>query len=264
MDVFEEHYDENEEDTDNENEDDDEEAVECSCFENFLNDFKDAFVDNSWANNIMEKLEKKEEWERVCKQKSEEYNQDIAKEKLVDYDIDSDMDDEASEQEEEHEVDEESDLAEAIRNEVGAVNRGTQTYNVNNLLLTKNDQQNGYDLRSKQKGDLIEQAFIGELKQNRNICQKVVDGLEKEGSDYFKHCPRKEIQHVCKLCTHHQTHNDKYLRRIGKPFRKYNRSLKGSNMGIKRNILSKPQVGEGIFTLLSTILPALISALTGK
>ena len=82
---------------------------------------------------MMEKLEKKEEWDRVCKQKSEEYKQDIAKEKLADYDHDSDMQDEESGEEEEHEVNEESDIAEAIRNEVGAVNRGTQTHNVNNF-----------------------------------------------------------------------------------------------------------------------------------
>ena len=264
MDVFEDNNDENEEDTDNEdddeqqneNEEDYKEGVECSCFENFLNDFKDAFVDNLWANNMMEKLEKREEWDRECKQKSAEYNQDIAKEKLVDYDLDSDMQDEDSGEEEEHEADEESDLAEAIRNEVGAVNRQTQTPNVNNLYLTKNDQQNRYDLQSKQKGVLVDHLLLEEMK----ICQNVVDGLEKEGSDYFKHCPINEVEHVCKLCTHPNM-NDK---RLGKPFRKYNRSLKGSNMGVKRNILSKPQVGNGIFTLLATILPALISGLTGK
>ena len=264
MDVFEDNNDENEEDTDNEdddeqqneNEEDYKEGVECSCFENFLNDFKDAFVDNLWANNMMEKLEKREEWDRECKQKSAEYNQDIAKEKLVDYDLDSDMQDEDSGEEEEHEADEESDLAEAIRNEVGAVNRQTQTHNVNNLYLTKNDQQNRYDLQSKQKGVLVDHLLLEEMK----ICQNVVDGLEKEGSDYFKHCPINEVEHVCKLCTHPNM-NDK---RLGKPFRKYNRSLKGSNMGVKRNILSKPQVGNGIFTLLATILPALMSGLTGK
>ena len=111
---------------------------------------------------------------------------------------------------------------------------------------------------------MIEQALIGELKQNRNIYQNVVDGLEKKGSDYFKHCPRNEVELVCKICTHPKMHNEKILRRFAKPFRKYNRSLKGSNMGVKRNILSKPQVGNGIFTLLATILPALISGFTGK
>ena len=178
MDVFEDNNDENEEDTDNEdddeqqneNEEDYKEGVECSCFENFLNDFKDAFVDNLWANNMMKKLEKREEWDRECKQKSAEYNQDIAKEKLVDYDLDSDMQDEDSGEEEEHEADEESDLAEAIRNEVGAVNRQTQTHNVNNLYLTKNDQQNRYDLQSKQKGDLIEHLLLGEMKKNKPEC----------------------------------------------------------------------------------------------
>ena len=95
-------------------------------------------------------------------------------------------------------------------------------------------------------------------------CRKVVDGLEKDGSDYFKHCPRNEVELVSKLCTHPKTHDDKNLRRLAKPFRKYDRSLKGSNMGMKRNILSKPQVGNGVFTLLSTVLPAFISALTGK
>ena len=188
---------------------------------------------------MMEKLEKKEEWDRVCKQKSEEYKQDIAKEKLADYDHDSDMQDEESGEEEEHEVNEESDIAEAIRNEVGAVNRGRETHNVNNLYLTKNDQQNRYDLRSKQKGDLIEQALIGGLKHDRNIYQNVFDGLEKKGSDYFKHCPRNEVELVCKICTHPKMHNEKILRRFAKPFRKYDRSLKGSNMGMKRNILSK-------------------------
>ena len=70
---------------------------------------------------------------------------------------------------------------------------------------------------------------------------------------------------VCNLCTNHQTHNDQNLRRLGKHFRKYNRSLKGLNMEIKRYILSKPQGCIGIFTFLaSAVLPALISSWSGK
>ena len=45
------------------------------------------------------------------------------------------------------------------------------------------------------------------------------------------------------------------------------RKLGNSNLSVnsKRKLLSKPQVGDGIFTILaSTVLPALISALASK
>ena len=91
---------------------------------------------------------------------------------------------------------------------------------------------------------------------------------------FLKTCPDECIHALCEVCFNllHQTlklgKDKKYrLKKKLQPIRVDVRKLADSKLSVrsKRKLLSKPQVGNGIFTILaSTILPALISAIASK
>ena len=90
---------------------------------------------------------------------------------------------------------------------------------------------------------------------------------------FLKTCPDECIHALCEICFNllHETiklgKDKKYrLKQKLKPIRLDVRKLGNSNLSVnsKRKILSKPQVGDGIFTVASTVLPALISALASN
>ena len=102
-----------------------------------------------------------------------------------------------------------------------------------------------------------------------------VNQLKKEEKlDMAQDCPEHIIHSVCEcyfnLCQDYLplTRDKRYrVRKALKPIRHEVRELADSETSVerKRELLSDPQVGNGVFTILaSTILPALISALIPK
>ena len=95
-----------------------------------------------------------------------------------------------------------------------------------------------------------------------------------ERLSFLKTCPDECIHALCEVCFNllHQSlelgKDKKYrLKKKLKPIRVDVRKLANSRLSVKtkRKLLSKPQVGDGIFTILaSTIIPALISAIASK
>ena len=91
-------------------------------------------------------------------------------------------------------------------------------------------------------------------------------------SEYMKHADEDEIENIQNCCKFFMKHDYETTKReresdlmFLKPIRKEFEKVSDPDVSIKkkRKILSKPQVGHGIFTLLaSTVLPALISLFT--
>lgn len=116
---------------------------------------------------------------------------------------------------------------------------------------------------------------------NKQTMQKRVNTLRRmkqlkpdQRLGFLKSCPDECIHALCEVCYNllHQSlkiDKDKKYRLKKKllPIRVDVRKLADPKLSVKtkRKLLSKPQVGAGIFTILaSTVLPALISALTSK
>ena len=97
---------------------------------------------------------------------------------------------------------------------------------------------------------------------------------KREKMDMARDCPENIIHSICECC-HNLVEDYLPLNREKKykdrdklrPIRHEVRELTDSGTSVhrKRELLSDPQVGGGVFTILaSTILPALISALIPK
>ena len=96
--------------------------------------------------------------------------------------------------------------------------------------------------------------------------------LHGDYSEYLKHADEDVIQSIQTCCEMFMKHKYKTTKRgketdlmLLKPIKKEFVKVMDPDVSIieKREILSKPQVGHGIFTLLaSTVLPALISLFT--
>lgn len=92
--------------------------------------------------------------------------------------------------------------------------------------------------------------------------------------DFLNKCPDECIHTICEACYNILNQSVKLnkdqkhrVKKKLKPIRDDVRKLSDPKLSVKtkRKILRKPQVGNGIFTLLATtVLPALISALIPK
>ena len=112
------------------------------------------------------------------------------------------------------------------------------------------------------------------MKKRIKMFQNMKQLKREKRLSFLKTCPDECIHALCEICFNllHQTiqlGKDKKhrLKQKLKPIRVDVRKLGNSKLSVnsKRKILSKPQVGDGIFTILATtVLPALISALTSK
>ena len=112
------------------------------------------------------------------------------------------------------------------------------------------------------------------MKKRVNLFQNMKQLKRDERMSFFKNCPDECIHALCEICFNllHQSiklqKDKKYrLKQKLKPIRTDVRKLANSKLSVKskRKLLSNPQVGHGIFTILaSTVLPALISALASK
>ena len=112
------------------------------------------------------------------------------------------------------------------------------------------------------------------MKKRVNLFQNMKQLKRDERMSFLKNCPNECIHAPCEICFNllHQSiklqKDKKYrLKQKLKPIRVDVRKLANSKLSVKskRKLLSNPQVGHGIFTILaSTVLPALISALASK
>ena len=112
------------------------------------------------------------------------------------------------------------------------------------------------------------------MKKRVNLFQNMKQLKRDERMSFLKNCPDECIHALCEICFNllHQSiklQKDKKhrLKQKLKPIRVDVRKLADSKLSVKskRKLLSNPQVGHGIFTILaSTVLPALISALASK
>ena len=112
------------------------------------------------------------------------------------------------------------------------------------------------------------------LRKRIATLQNMKQLKKAERLSFLKNCPDECIHALCEVCFNllHQTiklgKDKKYrLKQKLKPIRVDLRKLADSKLSVKskRRILRKPQVGNGILSILATtILPALISALTSK
>jgi hypothetical protein len=92
--------------------------------------------------------------------------------------------------------------------------------------------------------------------------------------DFLKNCSDECIHTICEACYNILNQSLKFnkdklyrVKKKLKPIRDDVRKLSNPKLSVKtkREILRKPQVGKGIFTLLATtVLPALISSLISK
>ena len=103
-----------------------------------------------------------------------------------------------------------------------------------------------------------------------------MENLNGDYDEYMKHADEDDIKYIVECCDMFKkytcekiskcTGNErKYDLMFLKPIKKKFEKVRDPDVSIteKRKILSKPQVGQGIFTLLaSTVLPALISLFT--
>ena len=112
------------------------------------------------------------------------------------------------------------------------------------------------------------------LRKRIATLQNMKQLKKAERLSFLKNCPDECIHALCEVCFNllHQTINleknkKTRLKQKLKPIRVDLRKLADSKLSVKskRRILRKPQVGNGILGILATtILPALISALTSK
>lgn len=127
----------------------------------------------------------------------------------------------------------------------------------------------------------VYQLFKKNKKMDKQTMKKRVNMFENmkqlkgdERLSFLKNCPDECIHALCEICFNllQQTiklKKDKKhrLKQKLKPIRVDVRKLADSKLSVKskRKLLTKPQVGHGIFTILAgTVLPALISALTSR
>ena len=110
---------------------------------------------------------------------------------------------------------------------------------------------------------------------NRIHTLKTIKQLKpNQHLDFLNNCPDECIHAVCEACYNILNQSLKFskdqkhrLKKKLKPIRDDVRKLSNAKLSVKtkREILRKPQVGKGIFTLLATtVLPALISSLLSK
>ena len=110
---------------------------------------------------------------------------------------------------------------------------------------------------------------------NRIHTLKTIKQLKaNQHLDFLKNCPDECIHAVCEACYNILNQSLKLnkdqkhrVKKKLKPIRDDIRKLSNAELSVKtkREILRKPQVGKGIFTLLATtVLPALISSLISK
>ena len=114
------------------------------------------------------------------------------------------------------------------------------------------------------------QSILDRINTLENINQ--LKGNQHQ--DFLKKCPDECIHTICEACynilnqTIKLTKDRKHrVKKNLKPIRDDVRKLSDPKLSVKtkREILRKPQVGKGIFTLLATtVLPALISSLLAK
>ena len=112
------------------------------------------------------------------------------------------------------------------------------------------------------------------LRKRITTLQNMKQLKKAERLSFLENCPDECIHALCEVCFNllHQTINleknkKNRLKQKLKPIRVDLRKLADSKLSVKskRRILRKPQVGNGIFSILATtILPALVSALTLK
>ena len=112
------------------------------------------------------------------------------------------------------------------------------------------------------------------LKNRVNMFQKMKQLKKGERLSFLENCPDECIHALCEICFNllHQSikldKNKKYrVKRKLTPIRVDVRKLADSRQSVKskRKILSNPQVGHGIFSILATtVLPALLSALSSR
>lgn len=108
-----------------------------------------------------------------------------------------------------------------------------------------------------------------QLKQRVNLLNTILSVNKTDRNLFLKRCTDDCIHALCEACfnllNNSFNYNQKELTRIKRKLRNIKNDFKKlSNNKIslktKRSILSKPQVGNGIFSLLaSTIIPALVS-----
>ena len=98
---------------------------------------------------------------------------------------------------------------------------------------------------------------------------KHIKSLNGDYNEYIKHADKDDIDHVTSCCEMFLSGDYKCRKKermdvelLSKPIRKKMKKICDPNMPTveKRELLSNPQNGNGIFTLLAgTVLPALIS-----
>merc|ERR1711888_17688 len=101
---------------------------------------------------------------------------------------------------------------------------------------------------------------------------KYIKSIKGGYQGFAEHANSKDIHNISNCCFNLICDNiplhlskKKKIRRFLKPIRKEINTLSEKNVSVKkkRKILSDPQMGYGIFTLLvSMIIPAIISAIT--
>ena len=115
-----------------------------------------------------------------------------------------------------------------------------------------------------------EQSMLNRIHTLNTIKQLKGD----QHQDFLRKCADECIHTICEACynilnqTIKLTKDRKHrVKKKLKPIHDDVRKLSNSKLSVKtkREILRKPQVGKGIFTLLATtVLPALISSLLAK
>ena len=104
------------------------------------------------------------------------------------------------------------------------------------------------------------------LKQDFEIIRKATAGFEEEGSNYFECCSKEKIHTISSWCNQILNTMDldskqqKYIRKKLHPVRLEVRALADPKTSLheKRKILQKFQVGDGVMSVLSTILVPMI------
>lgn len=113
-----------------------------------------------------------------------------------------------------------------------------------------------------------------QLKNRIHLLNKLSQINKRDRSRFLKECNSLCIHAICEACYNvlyntlklEDTEIKQVKKKLGKikeDFKKL--SERKVSLNIKRKLLSKPQTGEGIFTLLaSTVIPALVSLLSRK
>ena len=107
-----------------------------------------------------------------------------------------------------------------------------------------------------------------------HLLQKSRNVKKNDRKNYFMYCSDDEIHAICGACKNFLSENIEveqrkktYLKKKLLPIKNEIRTLsnKDTPLAKKRKLLSKGQVGSGIFSLLAgVIIPTIVSALAGK